>query len=82
MSETHPTLGPDFDEAEVALTIGPDGKVRFEVKGVPGEGCEQLERLLLEALGAPAEAREHTPEFYQRTRRGAAERVKAWLGRK
>ena len=82
MSDEQPTLGPAFDGAEISLTIDPDGKVRFEVSGVPGEGCEELERILLRALGSPVEHREHSPEYYARTKGGLADKVKAFLGRK
>lgn len=82
MSSDQASLGAGFDDAEIELTIGPDGKVRFEVSGVPGEGCEELERLLLAALGSSAEAREHTPEYYARTKGGVGSRLKAWLGKK
>ena len=27
--DPRPHLGSDFDEAEIALEIGPDGKIRF-----------------------------------------------------
>lgn len=66
-------------DAEIELIIAPDGGVQFTVAGVPGAGCEELERLILEALGADATAREHTPEFYARTSGGLGQRVKAWL---
>ncbi|MCK6502392.1 DUF2997 domain-containing protein [Myxococcota bacterium] len=76
-------LGPAFDRAEIVLEIGPDGKVRFEVKGVPGQGCEELERLLLQALHSPAQDRERTPEFHQPARTGGLlGRLQAGLGRK
>lgn len=77
-----PSLGSEFDEAEVVLEILPDGRIRFEVGGVPGQGCEELEKVLLAALGSPVESREHTPEFYARRRSGVAGALKAWLGKK
>ncbi|RME22127.1 MAG: DUF2997 domain-containing protein [Deltaproteobacteria bacterium] len=82
MSDRAPILGPDFDDAEIALEIGPDGRVRFEISGVPGEGCEELERLLVAAIGGRVEHREHTPEYYQRRRRGLASALRAVLGKK
>ncbi len=82
MTDERPTLGPDFDDAEIALEIGPDGKIRFEVSGVPGDGCEELERLLIAALGSKLQSREHTPEFYQRRKTGLASTLKAFLGKK
>lgn len=82
-SDPAPVLGPDFDSAEVVLEIGPDGKVRFEVKGVPGQGCEELERLLLQALGSPVEDRTRSPEYYQAARVGGLQhRQQAGLRRK
>lgn len=80
--ETRPHLGSDFDEAEIELEIGPDGKIRFEVMGVPGQGCEELERVLLAALDSPVLSRSHSPEFYLRRRAGLAGALKALLGRK
>lgn len=73
---------PSFEQAEIALEIGPDGKIRFEVGGVPGAGCEAIEQVLLAALGSPVESREHTPEFYARRKTGVAGALKAWLGKK
>ncbi|MCB9777527.1 MAG: DUF2997 domain-containing protein [Alphaproteobacteria bacterium] len=77
-----PRLGPEFDDAEVTLTIAPDGSLRFEISGVPGEGCEQLERVLLAALSGSVEDRERTPEYHQRRKTGVLGGVKAWLGKK
>ena len=56
-----------FADAEIQIEIRPDGTIRFEVGGVPGAGCEVLERLMLEALGTEVTDRERTAEFYQQT---------------
>ena len=75
-------LGAEFDDAEVELSIAPDGSLRFEVSGVPGQGCEELERILLAALAGTVESKERTPEYHQRARGGLFDGVKAWLGKK
>ena len=71
-----------LDGAEIELEIRPDGSVKFTVSGAPGEGCEALERLLLEALQGEVTDREHTPEYHQRRAQGLGGRLKAMLGRK
>jgi len=75
-----------FDDAEIQIEIRPDGTVRFEVAGVPGAGCEELEKLVLEALRGEVVDREHTSAFYQRSdseqASGLSERLKAWMRRK
>lgn len=76
------SLGSEFDDAEVELTIAPDGSLRFQVSGVPGEGCEELERILLASLGGQLESKERTPEYHQRAKGGLFDGVKAWLGKK
>ena len=63
----------------VELAIGPDGTVKFEVSGISGQGCEELEAALLRALGATAQSRERTPEFYEG--QGILHRMKAALGK-
>ncbi len=77
-----PRLSTDFDDAEIELTIAPNGSLQFKVSGVPGKGCEELERVLMAALAGPVESREHTPEYHQRTQGGLLHGVKAWLGKK
>ncbi len=86
---------PRFKDAEVQIELQPDGTVRFEVSGVPGEGCEALERMLVEALGGEVTSRERTAQFYQQAAAyqqatahqqtdastGMADRLKAWLRR-
>ena len=72
-----------FADAEIQIEIRPDGTIRFEVGGVPGAGCEELERLMLEALGTEVTDRERTAEFYQRTTEQAsiATRLRNFLKR-
>lgn len=69
------------DEAEVILEVRPDGTVRFEVKGVSGKACEDIERLVLEALGTNVTHRERTPEYYARAETGAKARLRSLLKR-
>ena len=63
----------------VKLKVGPDGRVSFEISGVSGKACEELEAALLAALGGEVEARERTPEYYQG--QGLLGKVKAALGK-
>ena len=81
MSATHPSVGPPLPDGTIEIELRPDGSVRFEVKGAPGEGCEALEKALLEALQGEVESREHTPEFYARQATGIGTRLRALLGR-
>jgi len=72
-------------DAEIQIEIRPDGTVHFEVSGIPGDGCEAVERLLLEALRGEVVERERTSEFWQQQQSSGAsvgDRLKAWLGRK
>ncbi len=77
-------MDKDLENAEIQIAIHPDGTVRFEVSGVPGEGCEAIERLLLEVLRGEVLDRERTAEFWQGQGAAAstAERLIAWLKRK
>ncbi len=77
-------MDKDLEGAEIQIVIRPDGTVRFEVSGVSGEGCEAVERLLLEALRGEVIDREHTAEFWrgQGAAASTAERLLAWLKRK
>jgi len=49
---------------ELEISIGPDGTIEFEVKGVKGADCLELTRELEEALGV-VKSRTNTSEFYQ-----------------
>lgn len=70
------------DDPVIDLEILPDGTVRFEVSGVPGAKCEDIERLVVEALGGKVVSREHTPAFHVRAEAGVFGRMKALLGKK
>ena len=52
------------DKTEIEFTIGPDGDVSFEVKGVKGPDCQDLTRGLEEELGVVT-ARRKTAEYYE-----------------
>ncbi len=69
------------DDPVIELEIRPDGSVRFEVSGVAGEGCEELEALLLSALRGEVTARERTREWYARPRAGLDARQRSRLKR-
>ena len=49
---------------EIMISIGKDGNVQFEVKGVPGKDCLSLTQVLEEELGVVVD-RQRTAEFYQ-----------------
>ncbi|MEZ4836911.1 MAG: DUF2997 domain-containing protein [Caldilineaceae bacterium] len=49
---------------EIEVTIHPDGKVEYTIKGVKGSACEDISALL-EKLGH-VEEEERTGEFYER----------------
>jgi hypothetical protein len=79
-------MSDPLDDAEIQIEIRPDGTVRFEVAGVPGAGCEALEKLMLEALGGEVTDRERTAAFYQTNAAEAqsslSDRLRAWMQRK
>lgn len=58
---------------EITVSIGPDGKVQLEVRGVKGDGCLDLTRALEAMLGGDIEAREMTPEASENARRSAGQ---------
>jgi hypothetical protein len=47
---------------EIEITIGPDGQVQLQVRGVQGEKCLEITKELEEALGGEILARIMTPE--------------------
>lgn len=49
---------------DIIITIGPDGEVKLEVKGVPGADCLDLTKFLEDELGDVTD-RQHTSEYYQ-----------------
>ncbi|MEW6545047.1 MAG: DUF2997 domain-containing protein [Nitrospirota bacterium] len=50
--------------AEVIVRIAPDGSVSVEVKGVKGQGCQALSKVLEDALGTTTSDRK-TADFYR-----------------
>ncbi len=48
---------------EIEITIRPDGKIEYTIKGVKGNACESISALL-EQLGKVEEAN-NTGEFYE-----------------
>ena len=50
---------------EIEITIGPDGVVSFQIKGVKGPQCLAETAFLEEALGGAVLEREKTGEFYE-----------------
>lgn len=48
---------------EIEITILPDGRVEYTIKGVKGSACEDISKLL-EQLGK-VEAQERTGEYYE-----------------
>ena len=48
---------------EIDVYIGPDGKVRIEVRGVKGEKCLDITRDMEQLLGGTILERDHTDEF-------------------
>ena len=51
-------------EREYQITIGPDGSVELEVKGVKGKGCLDAVKLFEKIVGEMQSKRE-TAEFYE-----------------
>lgn len=49
---------------EVDVTIGKDGKVRIEIRGMEGMTCTEVTQELLDALGGEIISQEFTPEAY------------------
>lgn len=50
---------------ELEITIGPDGVVHVDVKGVKGKSCADLVKFLEVALGE-AKDRKLKPDYYER----------------
>ena len=49
---------------ELEISIGPNGEIQIEVKGVKGSGCTEITKDIEEALGVVV-SRENTSEYYQ-----------------
>jgi hypothetical protein len=56
-----------MNSQEIEITILPDGKVEYTIKGVKGSACEEISALL-EQLGK-VEQEERTGEYYEDDRR-------------
>lgn len=52
-----------MNREEIEITIMPDGKVEYTIKGVKGSACENISALL-EQLGK-VEEEQRTTEYYQ-----------------
>jgi len=50
---------------EMEITIGPDGEVRVDVKGVKGKSCADLVNFLEVARGE-AKDKKFKPDYYER----------------
>lgn len=50
---------------EIEVIIGPDERVRIQLRGVKGMACLELTAGLEQALGGQVESREMTPEAYE-----------------
>jgi hypothetical protein len=50
---------------EIEITVGPDGTVDLQVKGVKGKRCLDLTKDLEDALGGDVEQRKHSAEYYE-----------------
>ena len=53
-----------MEQHEFEIEIGPDGKVKVEVKGVKGQGCMDYAKLFEQILGKIISV-QHTSEFYE-----------------
>ncbi len=53
---------------EIEITIHPDGRIEYIIRGVKGPACEDLSRLL-EKLGR-VEHEERTAEYYEKDEEG------------
>ena len=58
----------------IEIVVGPAGDIRIEAVAFQGADCEQATRFLEEALG-PVAARTRKPEYHQRSRRTAQQRL-------
>lgn len=50
---------------QVRVTIGPDGKVKFEADGFVGSSCEEATSFLEKAFAGKSVSRELKPEYYE-----------------
>ncbi len=52
------------DKVQIEITIGPDGTVRLQTKGLKGQSCLAETEALEKALGTVVR-RQRTSEFYE-----------------
>ena len=52
------------EKVEIEAVINLEGEVELTIKGLRGDGCEDIARALEDALGEVVE-RKKTPEYYQ-----------------
>lgn len=50
---------------EIEITIDEQGKVNVHIKGIKGPSCNDIEKLIAEALGVVESSRK-TSEYYER----------------
>ncbi len=53
-----------MNREEIEITIMPDGRIEYTIKGIKGRSCESISALL-EQLGS-VEQEERTDEYYAR----------------
>ncbi len=53
-----------MNKEEIEISVLPDGRVEYTIKGLKGSACESISALL-EQLGE-VEEESHTGEFYER----------------
>ncbi|MFN8445532.1 MAG: DUF2997 domain-containing protein [Caldilineaceae bacterium] len=51
-----------MQKQEIEISVLPDGRIEYTIKGVPGSGCENISALL-EQLGK-IEKQEKTSDYY------------------
>ena len=52
---------------DIEITISPDGKVSFTIKGVKGPDCLSETKFLEDALGGEVLDRQKTGEYYEQS---------------
>jgi hypothetical protein len=65
---------------EIDIYVRPDGTVKLEVRGVPGQQCLKLTEGLEKLLGGQVLAREHTCEFDQPAQQTVTDTAKLQSG--
>jgi len=52
---------------DIEITIAPDGKVEFTIKGVKGSSCLDETKFLEQALGGGVLEQQKTGEYYEQS---------------